>query len=26
MTDEEIRAYKAGYFDNENDGDFKDWG
>ena len=26
MTDEEIRAYEAGYLDNENDGDFKDWG
>jgi len=26
MTDAEIRAYEAGYLDNENDGDFKDWG
>ena len=26
MTPEEIMAYKAGYDDNEDDGDFKDWG
>ena len=26
MTPEEIMAYKAGYDDNEEDGNFKDWG
>jgi len=26
MTDAEIRAYEAGYKDNEEAGDFKDWG
>ena len=26
MTDAEIRAYKAGYKDNEEAGDHKDWG
>ena len=26
MTDEEIRAYEAGYNDNEKAGEFKDWG
>ena len=26
MTDEQIRAYEAGYKDNEEAGDFKDWG
>ena len=26
MTPEEIMAYKAGYDDNEERGDFKDWG
>jgi hypothetical protein len=26
MTPEEIEAYKAGYNDNEEDGDFKDYG
>ena len=26
LTAEEIEAYKAGYDDNEEDGNFKDWG
>lgn len=26
MTAEEIAAYKAGYYDNEESGNFKDWG
>mgnify|MGYP007102845355 CR=1 FL=1 len=26
MTPEEILAYAAGYNDNEEDGNFKDWG
>jgi len=26
MTPEEIAAYTAGYDDNNDDGDFKDWG
>tara|TARA_B110000444_G_scaffold102216_2_gene96503 strand:- start:1434 stop:1688 length:255 start_codon:yes stop_codon:yes gene_type:complete len=26
MTDAEIRAYEAGYKDNEDAGEFKDWG
>lgn len=26
MTPEEIMAYKAGYDDNEEEGNFKDWG
>lgn len=26
MTAEELAAYKAGYYDNEADGNFKDWG
>ena len=26
MTAEEIEAYNAGYDDNENDGNWKDWG
>ena len=26
MTEEEIAAYKAGYYDNEENGDKKDWG
>lgn len=26
MTAEEIAAYKDGYEQNENDGNFKDWG
>ena len=26
MTDEQIRAYEAGYKDNEDAGEFKDWG
>lgn len=26
MTDAEIAAYEAGYYDNEIAGDFKDWG
>jgi hypothetical protein len=26
MTPEEITAYSAGYRDNEDDGNFKDWG
>ena len=26
MTDEEIEAYRAGYDDNEKNGDKKDWG
>ena len=25
MTAEEIAAYKAGYYDNEDAGDYKDW-
>ena len=26
MTPEEIAAYTAGYYENDGDGDFKDWG
>lgn len=26
MTTEELAAYKAGYYDNEESGDKKDWG
>lgn len=26
MTAEELAAYKAGYYDNEAGGNFKDWG
>lgn len=26
MTAQEIAAYKAGYYDNEDAGDHKDWG
>ena len=26
MTPEEIVAYTKGYYDNEEDGNFKDWG
>ena len=26
MTDDEIKAYRAGYWYNEMNGDFKDWG
>lgn len=26
MTAEELAAYKAGFYDNEESGNFKDWG
>ncbi len=26
LTEEELRAYTKGYYDNEKAGDFKDWG